>query len=414
MRPIKLFILFFLLPVVLRGQVITTVAGTSYAENIPAVSAQLVTMGWIAFDTAGSFYFGQYQTSKVRKVSSSGIISTVAGNGSSGFSGDGGPAIAAQLNYPTGIAIDKKGDVYIADANNKRIRKVDGTTGIITTIVGVGTAGFSGDGGPAITAEISGQASLVFDTAGNLYIGDGGNGRIRKVDTFGIITTIAGDGNWGFGGDGGPATSAQLSGLEAMHFDKYNNLYVSNSIKIRRIDLTTGIITTVAGKDSTGYSGDGGPATNARITAALDVIPDACGNFYIPDEYSHVIRKVDSLGIIHTLAGNGVPGYTGDNGPAANAQLNNPRGVAMDAQGDLYVLDNSNARIRKITLNPTCIPTTVNDIRSASNITIYPNPAQNEITMTGLSNTKDIAIINTIGQTVIRQNCNGDKAALNV
>ncbi|RZB33837.1 MAG: hypothetical protein SRB2_03673 [Desulfobacteraceae bacterium Eth-SRB2] len=276
------------------------------------------------------------------------IIEAAAGNGTNGYSGDGGPATQAQLSYAFDIAVDAVGNLYIADAYNSCIRKVD-TSGIIATVAGTGTWGYSGDGGPATQAQLDFPYDVAVDAAGNLYIADRGNDCIRRVDVNGIITTVAGKGP-NYIGDGGPATQGQLYMPDGVAVDAWGNFYIADTWhhRIRKVD-TSGIITTVAGNGIAGYSGDGGPATEARIWSPRDVAVDATGNLYIADDESNqCIRKVDTSGIITTVTGNGYPGYSGDGGPASEAQLNYPQSVAVDAAGNLYIADADNIRIRNV------------------------------------------------------------------
>jgi trimeric autotransporter adhesin len=311
----------------------------------PARLANFYCMGGIAFGPDGSLYVADQGNNPVRRIAQDGTVSTVAGSGAGGdvanisygccfggFAGDGGPATAAQLWNPTDVAFDQQGNLYIADHNNNRVRQVD-TTGIITTVAGNGTAGFSGDGGPATAARLNTESpyvitpdlalrpfngmSIALDAAGNLYIGDSGNARVRQVDTKGIITTIAGTGVAGFAGDGGRAKVAQLSRPSGLAFDAAGNLYIADgptsdlipktfiSHRIRKID-TAGVITTVAGTGAAGFSGDGGPATAATLNVPSSIVFDTQGNLYFADGANGRIRKIDKAGIITTVAGSGV------------------------------------------------------------------------------------------------------------
>src|SRR5437870_3340162 len=252
------------------AQVITTVAGGG-PNGVPALSANLAPSA-VVRDQAGNLFIAAAFQNRVFKVDSEGQLTVVAGSGTFGFSGDGGPATAAELSGPLGIAVDSSGNLFIADAGNERIRRVDATTGIITTVAGNGTAGFSGDGGPAIGAGLFRPAGIAVDSSGNLFIGDSVNDRIRRVNaTTGIITTVAGNGMVGFSGDGGPATSAELFVPTGVAVDSSGNLFIADTenARIRRVDATTGIITTVAGNGSFGFSGDGGPATSGEL-----ILPD--------------------------------------------------------------------------------------------------------------------------------------------
>ena len=325
---------------------ITTVAGNgSYGfrgDNGPATSAQLYGPAGVAVDPTGNLYISDSGNNRIRKVAN-GVITTVAGRGTSGFSGDGGPATSAQLQGPAGIAADPAGNLYISDSGNNRIRKV--ANGVITTVAGNGTAGFGGDGGPASNAQFN-PAGLCVDSGGNLYIADSGNQRIRKVSN-GVVSTVAGNGTAGFGGDGGPAAAAQLFAVQAVAVDSAGNVYIAEPARVRKV--SSGVITTVAGNGTFGFSGDGGPATSAQFAlySPRGIAVDSAGNLFIADTQNSRVRKV-SNGIVTTVAGNGTPGFSGDGGPAAGAQLSTPLGVAVDSAGNLYIMDVSNERIRKV------------------------------------------------------------------
>jgi RHS repeat-associated protein len=338
-----------------NATIITTVAGNGqYAYNgdgVPATEAGLLAYG-VAVDSIGNIYTAggnQFipDVDRIRKVDTNGIITTVAGNGQGGYSGDDGPAVVAQLNSPYGVSVDSTGNIYIADRDNHRIRKVD-TSGIITTVAGNGIPSFSGDGGPATEAELKYPAGIALDSIGNVYIADLSNHRIRKVDTSGIITTVAGNGIPGSSGDGGPATGARLTWPNGVSVDSIGNIYIADgdNSRIRKVD-TSGIITTVAGNGQGGYSGDDGSATEARINTLSGVAVDSIGNIYIPDINNDRIRKVDTNGIITSVIGNGQRGYSGDGGPATEAKLSYPYGMAVDSIGNIYIAD-ADRRIRKV------------------------------------------------------------------
>ncbi len=275
-------------------------------------------------------------------------IRTVAGTGTGGFSGDGGLAISAQLLNPHDAAADAAGNLYVADSFNNRIRKVDAAGGIVT-VAGSGESGYGGDGGPAIQAQFAQPVGVALDAAGNLYIADWGNNRVRKVDAAGNISTVAGTGESGYGGDGGPAIQAQLSRPYGAAADAAGNLYIADwgNNRIRKVDAA-GNISTVAGTGESGYSGDGGPAAQAQLAQPYGLTADAAGNLYIADSFNNRIRKVDAAGVISTVAGSGEPGYGGDGGPAIQAQLAGPVGAALDSAGNLYIADGNNQRIRKV------------------------------------------------------------------
>ncbi len=284
--------------------------------------------------------------------SSTSFIYTVAGNESMGYAGDGGPATVASLNRPWATAVDGKGNLFIADAYNNLVRRVDAGTGIITTVAGTGVYGYTGDNGPATSATISGPSSVAIDNAGNLYISDEGNNVIRKVAaTTGTMTTFAGSSTATVLGDNGPATAAQITGPTGIAFDGAGNLYISTLVnRVREVNANTGVITTVAGS-SYGYAGDNGPATLASLGQVEGVAVDKSGNIYIADSSNQVIRKVTaSTGIITTIAGKWPTswGFSGDGGPATSAQLNEPYGVAVDGAGNVYIADSGNEAVREV------------------------------------------------------------------
>jgi sugar lactone lactonase YvrE len=272
------------------------------------------------------------------------VITTAAGNGSENVL-----ATSAQLNEPMGVAVDGSGNLYIADRANHRIRKVS-SSGIITTVAGTGVVGYSGDGGQATCAQLYSPFGVAVDGSGNLYIADFGNHCIRKVSPSGIITTVAGTGAYGYGGDEGPATSAQLSYPLDVTVDGSGNLYIADrdNNRIRKVNAS-GIITTVAGTGTYGYSGDGGAAAFAQLHSPTSVAMDGDGNLYLADMGNHRIRKVNPSGVITTVAGNGYGCDIGDCKQATSARLNFPFGVAIKGNSTLYLADLGNYRIRKIT-----------------------------------------------------------------
>ena len=322
-----------------------------------ATAATLAYPRGVAADAAGNVYIADTVNQRIRKVTAgTHNITTVAGNGNYGSSGDGGPATSAELDYPEGVAVDSAGNIYIADTINQRIRKVSASTGIITTVAGNGAYGYGGDGGPATSAALEYPQGVAVDAAGNIYIADTGNLRIRKVTAgTGIITTVAGNGGYGYGGDGGAATSAELDSPESVAVDSAGNIYIADTDngRIRKVFASNGYIFTVAGNAKYGFSGDGGPATSAALDYPNGVAVDSAGDIYIADSDNHRVREVTaSTGIISTIAGDYTAGYSGDGGPATSAELSFPEGIALDQAGNLYIADENNGVVREISLSP--------------------------------------------------------------
>lgn len=285
----------------------------------------------------------------VTKTAHAQIINTVAGDGGIGYTGDSVLSIAARLAYPLGIALDNANNIYIGDNGNCRIRKINTTTGIITTIAGTGVAGYSGDGGPASNAKINEPHEIAFDIIGNLYFADHRNNCVRKIDTSGIISTIAGTGIAGYSGDGGPATSARINRPWGITTAENKCIYITEELgfRVRKID-SFGIITTVAGNGIGGLPGDGGLATNGCLIRPMGITTDASGNLYIADQSHYRVRKVNSSGLINSIAGGAIAGYSGDSGPATAALLNSPTAVALNTAGEVFISDIQNNCIRKI------------------------------------------------------------------
>ncbi|WP_455644303.1 NHL domain-containing protein [Paenibacillus chitinolyticus] len=333
--------------------IISTVAGSSSkfeygGDGGPATSAQLSYPNGVALDSSGNMYIADTLNSRIRKVELSGKMSTIAGTGVTEYGGDGGDAASARLNHPIGVAVDSSGNMYIADTYNHRIRKVD-ASGKISTVAGKGFSGYGGDGGAATSARLHTPYGVALDSSGNMYIADTLNNLIRKVDVSGKISTIAGTGVAGYGGDGGAATSAQLNMPTEVAVDSSGNMYIADydNHRIRKVD-PSGKISTVAGTGVAGYGGDGGAATSAQLNRPTGVAVDSSRNMYIADTLNNRIRKVDSSGKISTITGTGVQGFSGDGGPATFAQLNSAFGVTVDSSGDLYIADSLNNRIRKL------------------------------------------------------------------
>ncbi|HEV3333480.1 MAG TPA: hypothetical protein VG096_20995 [Bryobacteraceae bacterium] len=318
---------------------INTVAGSAtlgYAGDGGVATKASLFQAWaITVDGSGNLYIVDHGNDRIRMVNSSGIINTTVGNGTIGYSGDGSAAASAMLNQPTGVAVDSSGNVYIADSWNFRIRKVASSN--ISTVAGNGAMSYSGDGGPATLAQLNSPQGVGVDKAGNLYIADSGNAVLRQVSKSGAITTIGG------------STLKLPAGVAV---DQAGNVYVADAQdhRVRKFG-TDGSFTTFAGNGNAGYAGDGGPAANAQLNTPVGLAVDGSGNVYIAENGNHVIREVTVGGIINTFAGNGVAGYSGDGAPAAQAMLSFPMGVAVDGSGNVYIADSGNRRIREVSPN---------------------------------------------------------------
>ena len=337
-------------PTINTNFVISTIAGTGVygtsADGGPATLASLKAPNKVSMDNRGNLFIAETDANRVRMVSTAGIITTFAGALSSGFSGDNGPASSAMLYSPQSVAVDISGNVYIADQWNLRIRKVN-SAGIITTFAGTGVAGATGNGGAATLATLAYPRDIFPDISGNVYIADSNNFMIRVVNSAGIISTLAGTGTMGGGGDGGAAGIAQVNNPYGVCADIFGNVFIAeqSGAKIRKID-SAGIITTFAGSGAAGYNGDGIAATTAQLYAPQGVFADLYGSVYIADRANYRLRKVSSAGIITTIAGTGTAGSLGDGGGATSSQLNAFTGVYVDISGNVYIADTSNNKIR--------------------------------------------------------------------
>ena len=340
------------------SSIIDTIAGQGPLAYTPtpimggqATATGLGTPSGIAVDAAGNRYVVDADANAVLKITSGGVISRFAGNSSwsTGFTGDGGPANIASLTAPSGVAVDVAGNVYIADTGNHRIRKVTVSTGIITTIAGRGAPRLLGDGGLATAAYLNAPAGLTLDAAGNIYIADSNNRRIRKITaSTGVITSIVGSSAIALG-DGGLATAASISAIPSIAVDTNGNIYIADTgnHRIRKVTVSTGIITTIAGNGTAGYAGDNGPATSAQIYEPKAVAISEFGEVFIADTLNQRVRKLEGT-IIVTVAGNGFEGWSGDGGAATSASLFQPLGLAFDTTGNLYVADSWNSSIRRL------------------------------------------------------------------
>jgi sugar lactone lactonase YvrE len=342
-------------------------AGPTISTLVRGGTAALGRPYAIAVDSAGSLYVADADHDEVQLVDATGAISVAAGNrflvpqlpclpvGLEGMRecppytlGDGKPATEAVLAAPAGVALGEDGTVYIADTNNHLVRKLD-ANGVITTVAGVGTSGYSGDGGPGVDAQLSAPRSLAFDGQGNLYIADSLNGRVRRLAPDGTISTIAGGGLGGIR-DGDPARNATLQGSFAIAADAAGNVYIADAghNRVRRVSAAGGLISTVAGNGLPGFAGDGGPATEAQLNGPGDIALDDRGRLYIADTGNHRVRMVGNDGRIETLVGTGIEGTSGDGGSARSAELELPISIAVDREGHLYIGTRGELAIRRV------------------------------------------------------------------
>jgi sugar lactone lactonase YvrE len=369
---------------------VSTTAGTGTAgysgDGGGAIAATLAKPSAIAYDASGNLYIADANNHVIREVSISGIISTVAGSGVEGYAGDGAAATAAELDTPTGIAVDKPGNLYIADSHNQRIRMVSG--GTITTIAGNGSKGYAGDGAAAAAASLALPSGVAVDASGNVYIADTDNHRIRKI-TSGTISTIAGDGEELFAGDGGAATSAALDSPTGVAVDSSGNVYIADRLNQRIREVSGGAISTIAGSGapsfSGGFAGDGASPTAASLAKPTGVAVDSGGNIYIADTNNQVIRQIGG-GAIASIAGSpGTQGFGGDGGPATSAILNAPKTVTTGASGDLVIADTLNQRVRAGTLPTLTFPSTAVGIDSTIQNVTLANTGTASITVSSIA-----------------------------
>ncbi len=373
------------------AQIITTIAGTGTGgyngDGIAAAAAQLKNPSDIAIDAGGNLYICDGLNNRIRKVNTSGIISTVAGTGTAGYNGDNIAATDAQISYPSSIAVDVSGNIFFTDDHNYRIRKID-ASGVITTIAGTGTSGFTGSNIPATSAQIGACIGIDIDGSGNIYFTDENNARIFKINNVGTLTVVAGKGVGAHTGDGGMATDAGLEQPCGLAIDVNGSIYFAehSGNTVRKVD-THGMITTIAGTGTMGYAGDGGAATAALLYLPYSVAVDKNGNVYISD--NDLVRRVDPNGIISTYAGDGVSGYNGDNIAATAAKLSSPACLKTDAAGSLFIADWGNNRVRYI---KSTVFTELNETRQPG-LSVYPNSNDGKFFMNIRTPTEETASI---------------------
>ncbi len=333
--------------------VISTAAGNgtsaSGGDGGPALSASFNSPHGVAFDAAGNMYVSEFGGNRIRKISTGNIVSTFAGNGTGNYSGDGGLATSATVNKPVGMCFDASGNMFFADYLNHCIRKIT-PSGIITTVAGTGgVSGFGGDGGLATSALLNSPCDVKVDAAGNLLIADSFNNRVRAVNTSGIIFTVVGNGTGSSTGDGGLSTSATVNFPAGVYLDASGNIYITelNGHRVRMIN-SSAIISTIFGNGTPSSTGDGGPATAATVNGPGTIIGDPSGNLLISEYYGQRIRSINPSGTVTTIAGTGVGSFSGDGGPATSATMNGPFQIALDASNNIYVGEYLNSRVRKL------------------------------------------------------------------
>lgn len=405
-----ILLVLLLLPAFAGAQIVTTIAGNGIrgfsGDGGMATNAELNAPSDVYKDGGGNIYIADRGNNRVRKINRAGIITTVAGNGAMGNTGDGGPAVLASLNRPNRVVADAAGNILIADEGNNVIRKVD-ASGIISTIVGTGVPGSLGDGGAASSAQLNDPTGVAVDAAGNIYISDRGNYCIRKVNTANIITTYAGGGSAGFATDGVTATAVRLCGQNYVSVDNDGTVYLTNHDCWHFLKVTTaGLIYNVAGNSSPSYSGDGGMANTANIEGPDGICPDNLGNVYLCAQQNVRVRKVDAQHHITTLAGTGVSGYSGDGGPATDASISSTiSGVYADLAGNVYFADMGNDRIR--------IVTSVNGL-SSRGLTVFPNPTTSWLTISAPQMISSVVIYDMLGQVVLDRAYTSEQVQINV
>ncbi|GAA4466583.1 hypothetical protein GCM10023093_20940 [Nemorincola caseinilytica] len=397
----------------LDAQIITTVAGGGSAglgDGGAATNCQLYEPSGITTDAAGNMYIADRASHRIRKVNTAGIVSTIAGTGIAGYLGDNGPATLAKLAEPIGIAIDAAGNIFFSEVGNSCVRKIN-TAGIITTIAGNGTMGYSGTGGPATNAQLSGPGYIALDAAGNIYIPEYDNHCVRKVDvSTGLISLIAGTNISGYSGDDGPATDAKMRSPQAVALDGLGNMYIADytDFRIRKVD-PSGIITTVAGTGMEGYNGDNIMATAADIKKPVYLATDNSNNVYISDTYNYRVRKISSSGIISTIAGQGVGGFSGDNGLATGAKFQGITGLKIDLAGNVFVSDAIVNRVRRISA-----PVKLNVVqRSGPDVRVYPNPSSGHFMIRINSDMREealVRVVNAMGSIITEMHIPTDQA----
>jgi Secretion system C-terminal sorting domain len=404
------------------GQIIVRFAGggSHVGDGGPATAALLDLASGGAFDKNGNYYVCELLGNRVRKITPAGIISTITGTGVGGFNGDGIPATSAELNAPSDVLIDSLGNIYINDHYNFRIRKIDAVTGLIFTIAGTGTSGYNGDNIPAASAELGAIEQIQFDNKKNLYLCDQLNRRVRKIDSAGMITTIAGDGGFSpdGSGDGGLASSATFNFVSSVAADDAGCIYIGDYYAgtIRKVD-TLGTITTIAGiAGATTYIGDNISATAAQFSP-LSLIFNNRKELTIGDLDNYRVLLIDSTGIIHNIAGDGGTGDSGDGGPATAATIYRCSGLVYDSCGNLYISESYNNDVRKVLFNPSCSigsaeSSSIAEHKHEPPLSFYPNPTQEELHIDNVPGSASYTLTNIVGAAKLRGTLRGGSNTL--
>jgi len=389
----------------IKAQVINTFegGGTSYSNGVPAAISGVSPSRVLAADASGNIYFSanvipSLEGFGICKINTSGILTEIAGGGT--LTAEGSLATGYDVGVCNGLAVDAAGNIYFSEQNTHKVKKIS-TSGIVTTYVGTGAMGFAGDGGLAAAAKLNNPTGICIDAMGNLYIADSNNHRIRKVSTNGIITTVAGNGTGGVTGEGGPAILASMSVPESVITDSSGNIYFCDAgYRVCKI-APSGILTRIAGTGLIGFSGDGGPALSAQITPKA-VAVDGYNNIYIADFMYNVVRKVNSMGIITTIAGqDGLSGFSGDGGHPLSALLSFPYGLLVTANCNLYITDQGNQRIRVITGSSCYVG--IEEYKLVSHVSVSPNPSNGQFNFDGLVGDNTIQVTDITGRALLTE-----------
>ena len=403
-----LFALFTVIPTLLLSQTITTIAGTGLStyngNGLLATATNIGNGGRMTLNNSGELIFVDVTSHLLRKIDINGVMTIIAGNLSAGYQGENVLATTTSLNYPAGVVIDSMGNIIFCETTNCRIRKID-TNGIITTIAGNGECSSTGDNGLATLATIRGPQYLTIDSQGNLYFSESQFHTVRKIDTSGIITRIAGTYIGGYNGDNILATNARINFPLGLAVDPQGNVFIAEVFgqRIRKID-TNGIITTIAGTGIAGFNGTNIQATTAQINRPSGMRFDVQGNLYFGDEYNNRIRKINTNGVITTVAGSGLQGYFGDGGNALSAMFDRPSDIIFDSSGSMYISDNFNYRIRRVTN----VLSNEDFAAHEDDIQLAPNPAVNGITTLYFPElVNEIKVFDLVGQNVLSEKVDG-------